>query len=430
MKKIILPILLLIIVVSVGCDNLLEDYVEFITPHETEPYVRPPDDPIIITITDADEFKELLLQLIMEHEATTTINYYSYDGENVQDILNEIAINLKSEDPIGAYAVADIQINATRIVAYFEVDIEIEFKRSKEQIDSIVNVGTSRYMTTQIQQIMSQHNDEAIIRTRMGLTKESIIELITDIYYQNPRSIVMLPFVTVEMFPEEGIDRIYEIKFIYIESADMMQLFAENLALYVRRNAERAVGDTDAEILLSLVENLMASTSFDIGAASAISVHGAQNFAATAFGALVQGNAVGEGFAMAFKALCDELGFNSIVVLGGLNDLVHAWNIIYLEGDYYHIDVSMCVENGLEIAFLKTDADFEEMGYTWDRENTVRCEGELTLDDIIIPEDPENPENPDNPQDPNNPEIPDNPENNGTNDDQTNNISEENGDEG
>ncbi|MDR2600324.1 MAG: hypothetical protein LBC73_08615 [Oscillospiraceae bacterium] len=417
MKKIILPILLLILIASVGCDNLLEDYVEFITPHETEPYVRPPDDPIIITIADAEEFRELLLQLIMEHEATTTINYYSYDGENVQDVLNEIAINLKNEDPIGAYAVADIQINATRIVAYFEVDIEIEFSRSKEQIDSIVNAITRRYMMTQLQQIMSQHKEEAIIRTRMGLTRESIIELITDIYYQNPRSIVMLPFVTVEMFPEEGIDRIYEIKFIYIEGADMMQLFAENLALYVRRNAERAVGDTDAEILLSLVENLMASTSFDIGAANAISVHGAQNLAATAFGALVQGNAVGEGFAMAFKALCDELGFNSIVVLGSFDSWVHAWNIVALDGDYYHIDVAMCVIEGLEFAFLKTDADFEEIGYNWDRENTVRCEGELTLEDIIQVEDED--------YDPDDPQNDNQTDNNGTN-----NNSEENGDEG
>ena len=121
---------------------------------------------------------------------------------------------------------------------------------------------------------------------------------------------------------------------------------------------------------------------FDEGAARTIHVHGAQNLAATAYGALVRGSAVGEGFAMAFKALADELGFDCRVVLGYHDGQVHAWNIISLYGDYYHVDVAMSRVNGIDTAFLKTDADFEKMLYTWDRENTVRCEGALTLDDI------------------------------------------------
>ena len=177
--------------------------------------------------------------------------------------------------------------------------------------------------------------------------------------------------------------------------------------MYVRQNAERALGETDAEILLSLVDNLMASTEFDEGTARTISIHGAQNFAATASGALVRGLAVGEGFAMAFKALCDELRFDCRVVLGYIDDRVHAWNIVSLDGDYYHIDVAMCVVYGLEAAFLKSDIDFEEL-YTWDRDNTVKCEGMLTLEDIIgmevpvddyIPDDEDIPDDADVPDD-------------------------------
>jgi len=197
------------------------------------------------------------------------------------------------------------------------------------------------------------------------------------------------------------VDRIYEIKFSYVESPSILQVYRDNLALYVRQNAERAFGETDAEILLSIVENLMASTEFDEGTARTISIHGAQNFAATASGALVRGLAVGEGFAMAFKALCDELRFDCRVVLGYIDDRVHAWNIVSLDGDYYHIDVAMCVVNGLETAFLKSDADFEEL-YEWDRENTVKCEGELTLEDIIgmeVPDDDILPDDADIPDD-------------------------------
>jgi len=394
---------------SAGCGNLLEGDFESVSIHEIAPYVKPPVEQI--SVSDIDEFRDLLLQLIMEHESVTQIQYYNFDGEDVNTEIQRVCDEIMHEHPIGVYAVEKITAGATRIVSYFEVDIEIIFKRTREQLESIVNVSTQRYMMTQLLSIMGQHKEEAVIRTSMQLSDEEIAEQIKEIYYENPRRIVMLPFVTVEIFPEEGMDRIYEIKFGHAESPGMLQQYGENLSVSVRRNAENAVGDTDAEILLSLVGNLMASTEFDEGTARTISTHGAQNFAATAFGALVRGSAVGEGFAMAFKALCDELGFDCRVVLGLLDGRVHAWNIVLLEGAFYHIDVAMCVVNGLETAFLKTDEDFEEM-YDWDKENTVRCEGELTLEDIIgtdEPEDPDNPDNPDNPGDPENPDNPDDP---------------------
>jgi len=240
---------------------------------------------------------------------------------------------------------------------------------------------------TQLLDLMSKYEEEAVFLTNLQLSKEEIINQIIEIYYQNPRRIIMLPFVTVEIFPEEGPDRIYEIRFGYTESPEMLQLFSGNLDIYVRQNAELAIGETDGEVLLSLVRNLIASTEFDEGTARTISVHGPQNFAATAFGALVRGSAVGEGFAMAFKALCDELRFDCRVVLGFIDDRVHAWNLVALDGYYYHIDVAMCAYNSLEEAFLKTDTDFEEI-YTWDRENTQRANGTLTLYDIINDDDP------------------------------------------
>ena len=67
-------------------------------------------------------------------------------------------------------------------------------------------------------------------------------------------------------------------------------------------------------------------------------------------------------------------------------------NIVYLYGEFYHIDVAMCALNGIETAFLKTDEDFEEMMYTWDRVTTVRCVGTLTLYDILGPDDTDEPD--------------------------------------
>jgi len=404
---IISVIVLIVASASIGCVNFLENDVESILPHVSAPYVRPPIEQIVVS--DYDELVAAMNGLIMELESSAQLHYYSYNGENVQEEVQRACDAITNDDPIGAYAVTEITANTTRIVSYYEIEIEIEYKRTKEQLDSIISVSTQRYLVTQLLNIMSEYREEAVIRTTLQITEEDITKHVKEIYYQNPRRIVMLPVVAVEIYPEEGTDRIYEIRFGYTESPVLFQRYGENLALYIRRNAFLAVGDTDAEILLSLVNNLIASAGFDAGTARTISMHGAQNFAATAYGALVNGSAVGEGFAMAFKALCDELGFDCRIVLGTLDGRVHAWNIVYIDGDYYdvagdyyHIDVAMCDVNGVETAFLKADADFEEM-YAWERDGTVSCSGTLTYEDIVGTEEPDDPgEIEDEPSDTNN----------------------------
>ena len=397
-----------------GCTNLLEYTSErtTITPHQAPPYERPPTE--LISVSNYEEFMTTILEHIMIHETEFRLIYYPYEGEDVQAEVLRASNEILTEHPVGVYAVTSIIPDAARIVTHFEIDVIIEYKRTKEQIESIVNAATSRYMTTQLSAIMSEYREEAVFRTRLQFTEEEITDSIRDIYYQNPRRILMMPRVAIEIFPEEGPDRIYEIKFGYIDDQSILLGYGEDLELHVREEARQATGNTDSEIILSLARRLIDSTQFDENIAGSIHVHGAQNYAATAFGALVRGIAVGEGFAMAFKALCDELRFDSRIVLGYYNGMVHAWNIVFLYGEYYHIDIAMCVVNGIETAFLKTDADFEEM-YVWDRENTVRCEGSLTLEDIVGPADPDETEDPDetdNPDETQDPDIFNNEQNN------------------
>jgi len=402
MYRVVLVLALVIIaaIVLTGCVNLLEGFDETITEHPARAYVRQPTEQI--TVSGYDELVATIIVLIMEQETEIQLLYYHDDGEDVQAEIQRACDEIIYEHPIGAYAVVGITAEATVIVSYYEVDLEIEYKRTQEQLDSIINVSSERYMRTQLLNIMSEYREEAIIRTSLQFSDDDITRFVSEIYYQNPRSIVMLPFVTVETFPEEGVDRIYEIKFGNTDSPGMLQRFSRELELYVQGNAEQAVGDTDSEILLFLANSLIDSTTFDEGTARAVQAHGPQNFAATAFGALVRGDAIGEGFAMAFKALADEMGINCRIVLGHYDGIVHAWNIVSLYGDFYHIDVSMCAVNGIETAFLKTDGDFEEMLYTWDKDSTVRCEGPLTIDDVLIPEDPDNLDDPDDNENQNN----------------------------
>jgi len=376
----VICIVVLAVFALVGCVAFLEVDRETISRHEVAPYEPQPRE--LIVVSDYEELVAALIGLVMAHESEAQIQFNHHDDEDVQEEIERARYEILNAHPIGAFALEDIHMEAIRIVTHYEIDVEITYERTEEEINTIVNVTTQRYLMSHLLYIMSEYREEVIIRTRLPITADDIARFVRETYYQNPRHIVMLPFVAVDVFPQAGTDRIFEIGFTYTTTnVNTLPGLSEELANYVQRSAELVIGQTDSEKLISLVNLLVESVAFDESAM--IHSHGAQHFATTAFGALVNGSAVGEGFAMAFQAIADELGLDSRIVLGYFGGMVHAWNIVLLYGDFYHVDVAMARVNGIETAIIKRDIDFEEMMYTWDRENTVKCEGELTLADIL-----------------------------------------------
>ena len=86
----------------------------------------------------------------------------------------------------------------------------------------------------------------------------------------------------------------------------------------------------------------------------------------TAYAALIQGQAVCQGYAVSVYRLLREAGVNARIVTGraGENGEFHAWNIVCIDGLYYNLDVTWDDANGNTACFLRSDADFE--GHTRD----------------------------------------------------------------
>lgn len=60
----------------------------------------------------------------------------------------------------------------------------------------------------------------------------------------------------------------------------------------------------------------------------------------TAYGALIQGTAVCEGYSKLFQYLCYETGIPCIPVIGTSNQQNHMWNAAKIDGDWYHVDTT------------------------------------------------------------------------------------------
>lgn len=60
----------------------------------------------------------------------------------------------------------------------------------------------------------------------------------------------------------------------------------------------------------------------------------------TIYGAFVEKSAVCDGFSKALQILLDKAGIESIVITGSLEGEAHAWNMVKLDGSWYHVDIT------------------------------------------------------------------------------------------
>ncbi|NLK43955.1 MAG: hypothetical protein GX300_06145 [Tissierellia bacterium] len=101
----------------------------------------------------------------------------------------------------------------------------------------------------------------------------------------------------------------------------------------------------------------------------------------TSYGVLKLGIGVCEGYAKAMKYLLDGIGIESKIVIGLSKEENHAWNLVKLDNEYYHIDATWddpVTENGQDvIRYNYFNLNDEEISRThsWKREDYPPANG-------------------------------------------------------
>lgn len=98
-------------------------------------------------------------------------------------------------------------------------------------------------------------------------------------------------------------------------------------------------------------------------------------------GALLKKKAVCWGIACAFKLLCDYCQIKSLVVIGNTipiqGDAGHAWNMVKLDGETYHVDVTWDIKEKGDISFcydyLNLSDSLMRMNHTWESTLYPKC---------------------------------------------------------
>lgn len=105
----------------------------------------------------------------------------------------------------------------------------------------------------------------------------------------------------------------------------------------------------------------------------------------SAYGALVEGDAVCQGYALAYRLLLNELGIECITVPS--EELNHMWNLVKIGNAWYHVDITWDeptpnVEGGGRHAnFLRSDEEITAQGHDkpWDS-GGIRCDSDYQSD--------------------------------------------------
>lgn len=100
---------------------------------------------------------------------------------------------------------------------------------------------------------------------------------------------------------------------------------------------------------IEIIRYLVANTDYDLASEESYTVKGA----------LVNGSAACQGYALAFKALAEACGIPCRTVTGRFNNGDHMWNAVKLEDDWYHVDVTL--EDPLIEGVPNTEFGYEKL---------------------------------------------------------------------
>lgn len=339
-----------------GCTGWMNGEYSKVEPH-VEVYANDKDsEKDTAVIRNFEELTDLLVSLVTHHTSEISVDVSRYDGAVELEMKRAIE-DLRQEHPLVSYALAECKADFAEIGARRVCTLNLSYRRSAEQIESIQSVWGVQGMKQKINMALDDAQSTLVLRA--SSYGELDVETYVEQYYGTHMDDMMeLPRVTATVYPDRGSSRIIEINFQYTKDRETLlemrrevEIMLSSAAGYVRGQTSQAV---KAERLYSFLRPL-----FSQEGTTSSPVHSL----------LCTG--VGDSYSMAtvYNLLCQQVELECQVVQGTKNGEPWSWNVICLDGIWCHVDLMADLERGE----LTLRSDQEMKGYTWDRETTPVC---------------------------------------------------------
>ena len=163
MKKLKITAALCALLLLTGCASLLERQYSTVEPHSSKFWESEAADTL-----RAENHQDLvndLLLLIGQHTENATIRLYNFkDDMTVAETLEQATTEIQQETPMGAYAVEFITSSSQAQRGYYEVSVQISYRRTAEQTQAVVNATSTEALSSLLETALDNGETELAVR--------------------------------------------------------------------------------------------------------------------------------------------------------------------------------------------------------------------------------------------------------------------------
>ena len=374
MKKKLLCILtaVLLPLLTGGCAMLEKEYVSIQDYVPSEQEVEASGERF--TVKSADALQSALLSLVYDGRTEGSIVFDSvYEGEPAKDLENA-CWKVKTEDALCVFCVEKISYDFNKIITLNEANITISYSQAGANPDKIIHLGFSSEADGAILEALQKGEKRlTMLIGHSGYSAEDMAAQVTRIYRDNPTVTPGSPLVNVNAYSGAGTQRLYDIQFNYGMSSEKLAQYKQQMEDFAPFVQLSTVGLSEADLAYRACSWMLENCTF--------TERSTQN---SAYAALIRREANSEGIALGYVELCRQLGLECHIVYGQLDWEEHCWNIVKVDGSYYHVDVTQCANAGLILGFMKNDEAFWG-SYRWDVGSYPKCTSTNRFFDFFLP---------------------------------------------
>lgn len=347
MKKILIPILLLMFMLS-GCSAWLDGEYHSVKPHASDGS-RLSDD--VVTVSDYQQLRDALVEMVTSGRQQSTIYITDINLEDVDQYVYTAIMHVFQNSAIGAYAVEEIEFETGTSGGISAIAVDVTYIHGRQEILRIKKATNMDGVQNLISAALRNCDTSAVIKVD-NYESLDIEQFVQEYINTNPHICMEQPQVTATIYPKQGKERVIEVFFTYQNSRTDLQMMQNTVSPIFSAAEMYVISSDDAgqkyeQLFSFLMER------FDYKLETSIT---------PVYSLLRYGVGDSKAFAMVYSIMCQNADMECRVVSGTKNGEAYYWNLIRFEDTDYHVDLLASSEAG-EFTLMIPD---EMTGYVWD----------------------------------------------------------------
>lgn len=351
-----LPVLMLILCLWLsGCTAWMDGSYSSVRPH-TERNQQSDDQ--TVSVGTYLELRDALVEMVEGSGETMLLNVSQMDAEQLSEDMQQAVEYVMYSNPVGAYAVEAITYEQGTSGGQNALSVTVTYNHNRSDIRAMKHAQNMDDVKMIVADVLEQCESRVVLLTE-AYEVIDIPQFVADYADNNPSMIMETPQVTVNMYPEQGTERVLEIVFSYQSSRESLRSMQSRVRPLFTSAELYVIGNhADYEKYDQLYSFLMERHEYTV-----------ETSITPSYSLLIHGVGDSKAFATVFAAMCRRAGLECMVVSGTREGEPLFWNIIR-DGDIYlHVDLLRCSREGSFGQWY----DDEMTGYVWDYSAYPEC---------------------------------------------------------